>query len=139
MNWSWKKTLAIGVPVYLIGYAVTSLGYIYVNSKLSGQYRFLEIPWYMCGINVAMQAFGVFIIFMKLKIKSCPCLSKMAAMMFGVYLCHFPFVQIAYDYFNLPFLPYPVRMMLIAVVTFVVSFLVTLALYSSHFTRRFVK
>ena len=139
LNWSWGKTIAVAVPVYLAGYAVTSLGYIYVNDLFPGDYKYLEIPWYMCGINVAMQAFGVYIIFSKLSVKSRPWLSKVAAMMFGIYLCHFPIVHIVYDWFHIPAIPYPAQMVLIAAVSFLISYAITWLLYSLPVTRKLVK
>ncbi len=139
LDWTWGKTLAVAIPVYLAGYAVTSFGYIYVNDLFPGDYKYLEIPWYMCGLNVAMQAFGVYIIFAKLKVKSRPWLSKAASMMFGIYLCHFPVVHIAYDWFHMPELPYAVQILLIASVSFVISYAITWILYTIPLTRKLVK
>ncbi len=138
-NWNWRKTLAVAIPVYLAGYAVTSFGYIYVNNLFPGDYKYLEIPWYMCGLNVAMQAFGVYVIFAKIKVTSRPWLSKAAAMMFGIYLCHFPIVHIAYDWFHRPELPLPIQILLIASISFVISYIVTRLLYSMPVTRKLVK
>ncbi|MBQ8099267.1 MAG: acyltransferase [Bacteroidaceae bacterium] len=139
LQWGWNKTLLVAVPVYLAGYVGTSVGYALTDQLFPGDYKYLEIPWYMCGLNVAMQAFGVFIVFMKLKVKSRPWLSKMASMMFGVYLCHFPFVQITYDWFNIEGLPYALRIIAMVMATFVISYAITWALYSWKLTRRIVK
>lgn len=139
LNWTWGKTLSVAIPVYLAGYAVTSFGYIYVNNLFPGDYKYLEIPWYMCGLNVAMQAFGVYIIFAKLKVKSRPWLSKAAAMMFGIYLCHFPIVHITYDWFHLPELPFPVQIILISSTSFIISYAITRLLFSIPLTRKLVK
>lgn len=139
LQWSWKKTLAVAIPIYLGGYAVTSFGYVFVDDMFPEEYRFLEIPWWMCGINVAMQAVGVFLVFMKLNIESSERLSKVSTMMFGVFLCHFPIVQIVYDWFYIPALPYAVRIVAVAVTSFAISYLIVRALYSFKLTRRFVK
>lgn len=138
LQWSWKKTLAIGIVSYLAGYAITSGGYIFVQSRFPGDYKFLEIPWTMCGINVALQAFGVYIIVSKLKIKSTERLARMATLMFGIYLCHFPFVHIAYDWFNIPSLPIPLRDLAMALSAFCISYAVTWLLYCWKPTRRLV-
>ena len=44
-----------------------------------------------------MMTFAIFAIVSKLRIKTSPALSRIAALTFGVYLCHFFFVQCAYD------------------------------------------
>lgn len=137
--WSWAKTLAVAVPVYAAGYAVTSLGYIVADLNHPGSYTYLEIPWYMCGINVAMQAFGVYVVFMKLQVRSRAWLSQAASMMFGVYLCHFPIVQVVYDWFHVPSLPYGFQIVCISLTSFALSFLLTWLLYRLPLTRRIVK
>ncbi len=139
LNWSWRKTLTIGTLSYLAGYAVTAGGYIFVQSRFPGDYKFLEIPWTMCGINVALQAFGVYVIFSKLRIKSSERLSRAASLMFGIYLCHFPFVHMAYDWFDMEPLPIPLRNIAMALSSFAISYLISLALYSWKPTRRLVR
>ena len=138
-RWSWNKTLAVAIPMYLAGYCGTSFGYIWVNSMYPGQYQYLEITWLMCGLNVALQTAGVFLVFMKLNVKSRPWLSRMAAMMFGIYLCHFPVVQMTYDLYDIRTLDPALRIVLMAVTTFVLSYAVTRLLWAIPFTRRFVK
>lgn len=139
LNWSWPKTLTIGALTYLAGYAVTSFGYIFVQSKFPGDYTYLEIPWTMCGINVALQAFGVYIVVSKLKIKSSPRLARAASLMFGIYLCHFPFVHMAYDWFNIESWPYLVRCLAMALSAFAISYVISLVLYLFKPTRNLVK
>ncbi|PSR53443.1 hypothetical protein AHMF7605_07850 [Adhaeribacter arboris] len=41
--------------------------------------------------------FAVFILIQKISLKNSALLTKMAALTFGVFLCHFVFVQLAYD------------------------------------------
>lgn len=56
--------------------------------------------WYFSGINVFLMTFAIFTIVSRLRIKAGPVLSKVAALTFGVYLCHFFFVQCSYDFVN---------------------------------------
>ena len=79
------------------------------------------------------------VIFAKIKVTSRPWLSKAAAMMFGIYLCHFQIVHIAYDWFHRPELPLPIQILLIASISFVISYIVTRLLYSMPVTRKLVK
>ena len=125
--------------MYLLGFLGTSLGYIFVDQLAPGEYQYLEIPWWMCGLNVFLQAMGVFLIFMRLRIRPRQWLSRAAAMMFGVYLCHFPLVHMAYDWLDTESLPPFVRLISGAVITFVLSYAIVRAMWRFKFTRRMVK
>lgn len=104
-QWTWRKTWAICLPMFAIGYSITALGYLWFQQLFPGDYAYLEIIWLFCGINVLMMTLPVFIIVQKWNTKSRPWLTRMASLSFGVYLCHFIFVYIAYDLFNTPTLP----------------------------------
>ena len=44
-----------------------------------------------------MMTFAVFVVIRKLKVRASVCLSRLASLTFGIYLCHFIFVQVGYD------------------------------------------
>ena len=46
LAWSWKKTLAITIPLFLIGFAVTFFGFLETQNHFPGQYSKLEVLWY---------------------------------------------------------------------------------------------
>lgn len=139
LTWSWNKTLAISIPMFLIGYLVTSVGYVITNKYFPGNYAYLEIVWYFGGINVFMQTFPVFVIAQKLKFKSTPWLRSMATLSFGIYLCHYVFVQVAYDVMDLlsP-LPTLVSILGMTFITFLISYLLVWAMARFKPTRHFV-
>lgn len=137
LNWSWGKTLAIALPLFAVGYAVTWLGFLLLQKQYPGNYARLEVIWYFAGINVFMMTFAVFVIFQKIRLRPSALVSRIAALTFGVYLCHFVFVQVCYDwiYAALPtyaFLKIPV----IAVLSFALSLLVTWLLSLTKLTRK---
>ena len=41
--------------------------------------------------------FAVFVVIRKLKVRASVGLSRLASLTFGIYLCHFIFVQVGYD------------------------------------------
>ena len=41
--WSWRRTLALGVPMFAVGYAITAFGYLAMQSRFPGNYAYLEI------------------------------------------------------------------------------------------------
>lgn len=139
LNWNWNKTLGITIPLFLIGYAITAGGFILTQNYYPGSYANLEIIWYFSGINVFMMTFAVFIIMQKLKVKSTPFLTKAAGLTFGIYLCHFIIVQFGYDmiYPNLE-VPPLVKILMIAVLSFVLSLLITWILSLNKVTRKVI-
>lgn len=139
IQWSWKKTLLIAVPMFLVGYTITSLGFILTQKYFPGSYANLEIVWYFAGINVFMMTFSIFVIVQKLKISSSPIISRLASATFGIYLCHFFFVQMAYDLVSsISFLPAIVQLIGMALLSFTASYVVTWLMWQVKLTRRFI-
>lgn len=138
LNWSWKKMALICIPMFAVGYAITSVGYVITNAYFPGNYAYLEILWYFAGINVFMMTFPVFIAIQKLNMRSRKWLSYAAKLTFGIYLCHFTFTFLSYDLYNITTLPYMLRIILAAVTTATISALLTWGLYTFKPTRKFV-
>lgn len=140
LDWSWNKMLSITIPMFLVGYLITSFGFIETQKHFPGNYANLEIVWYFAGINVFMMTFPVFVIVQKMNIASSAGLSKVASLTFGIYLCHFVFVEVGYDVVEAIAAPlHPlVKIISIACFTFAISAVVVLVMRSFKFTRRFV-
>lgn len=120
LNWSWKKIAVVSIPMWIVGYAVSSYGFILTQEFFPGDYAKLEVIWFFTGINVLMMTFPFFVVFQKIKIRPSHFLSSMSKATFGVYLAHFVVVHIIYE------LVYPnveihagVKLPLIAVISFV--------------------
>ncbi|WP_298612794.1 acyltransferase family protein [uncultured Odoribacter sp.] len=137
LTWSWKRTLGITIPMFVGGYLITSLGFLLTQKYFPGNYANLEIVWYFAGINVFMMTFPVFVIIQKLKIRSSRLLSCIASLTFGIYLCHFIFVQIAYDVWKSS-LPAILQIIGMACSVFVISGLIVWGLKNYSYTRRLV-
>ena len=136
---SWKRTLWTAIPLFLIGYAITAEGFILTQKYFPGSYANLEIIWYFSGINVFLMTISIFIVFQKIKIKSSPILTKIASLTFGIYLCHFIFVQYAYDliYPNIN-VPAGIKIFMIALFTFAVSLFVVWLMSMSKVMRKVI-
>ena len=137
----WKKLLAICVPMFLVGYAVTFGGYVVMQEYFPGNYAYLEIMWLFSGINVFMMTFPVFVAVQKIDMPSSARLSRVASMTFGIYLCHFVIVQMGYDLYEavLPqCVPAVVKIVCNAVTVFAVSYLLVRLLSLNAYTRRLV-
>ena len=121
LNWSRKKTMAICLPMFAVGYAITSVGYVVTNEYFPGNYAYLEILWYFTGINVFMMTFPIFVTVQKLNTGPRKWLSKAAKLTFGVYLCHFTFTFLSYDLYDIHSLPYILRIALATITTATIS------------------
>ena len=138
LDWSMKKTLAMSISLFLVGYAITGLGFLLTQEYFPGNYMYLEIVWYFTGINVAMMTVAIFLVIQKINLRPSKGLIHFASHMFGIYLIHFIFVQIVYDLFIGTPLPAIVRIFLIAVTAFFISYGVTWLMKRSRVTDRFV-
>ena len=141
LQWSWNKTLGIGISMFLVGYAITYGGYLIMQEYFPGNYAYLEIVWLFSGINVFMMTFPIFVVVQKLPLKNNRRLSRMASMTFGIYLCHFVFVQMGYDLYE-EILPeqVPVWMHIVfnALTVFAVTYMVVRLLSLNRYTRLLV-
>ena len=139
LQWSLRKLTAVMLPMFVAGYLITALGYLWFQEYFPGNYAYLEIVWYFCGINVLMMTFPVFALASRLSIKSRPWLSRMASLAFGVYLCHYPLTFITYDLFDIASWPYIARIAAMAITTFAVSLGVVRLLSLWAPTRRLIR
>ena len=139
-QWSWKRTLAVTVPMFLGGYLITSFGYVLTQQYFPGDYAYLEIVWLFTGINVFMMTFAVFVVIRKLKVRASVGLSRLASLTFGIYLCHFIFVQVGYDLMGtLDALPVLLRIFCVALFAFGISCALVWIMFRFRPTRRFVR
>ena len=127
------------VPMFIAGYAITTGGYILTQEHFPGNYAYLEIVWYFTGINVFMMTLPVFVIVQKIGLRPRRWLSRLASLTFGIYLCHFAFIFASYDLYDIPSLPYWLRILAIAVTTFAISTAITWLMSKTRLTARLVK
>lgn len=139
LNWKMSKRLIIGIPVYIIGFLAAAFGCIYTNKNFPGEWNLIEIPWYFYGVNVFMMTLPVYLLVQKIKIKKSALQTKVASLTFGIFLCHFIFVQIGYDfvYTFIP-IPAPFQIILIAIIAFLLSLLIIWLLSLNKLTRKMV-
>ena len=111
-----------------------------MQKHFPGNYAYLEIVWYFAGINVFMMTAPVFILVQKAAARPRAWLSRLAGATFGIYLCHFIFVQAGYDLLQrIPGLPALARIALIACGAFAVSWAVVRLMQRWSVTRRLVE
>lgn len=138
LQWSARKTAAIMLPMFLIGYAITFASYVAVQAVHPGDYAFLEVIWLFCGINVFMMTLPVFVLIQRLKFRPRRWMAPLASLTFGIYLVHFPLESVAYDVFAATGLPDWARILLSGVSVFAVTAAIVRLLQLFRPTRRLI-
>lgn len=122
IKWSTAKLMWITIPLFALGYALTFGGFLVAQDLFPGDYTALEIPWYFSGINVGMMTVAAYLVIQRLATRPSKFITRLATLTFGIYLCHFFVVQVAYDllYEGLPMVA-ALKIPVIAMVSFIVS------------------
>ena len=92
LDWSLTKILSAGIPMFVIGYIVTFLGFRYITSLPEYTDEMLELFFTYCSLNVVMMTIPVFMLAKKVKVHS-PVIQKLLANLtvcgFGIYMTHY--------------------------------------------------
>lgn len=70
LDWSLGKILAIGLPMFVIGYAVTFFGFRYITALPEFSDEMLELFFTYCSLNVVMMTIPVFMLCKKVNFHS---------------------------------------------------------------------
>lgn len=133
-----RSMLSVGIPMFAVGYLVTFGGFVMIQNHYPGDYSYLEVIWYFTGLNVFMMTLPILLIFSRLNIRSTEWMRKLADLTFGIYLCHFIFVYVTFDLFNIQGMPPVVRILCMTAVTFTAAALVSWIFRQSRLTRKLI-
>lgn len=125
IRWSGRKMAAILLPMFILGYAITFTGFLIIQVYYPGDYAYLEIIWYFCSLNVWMMTAPLFIAVQRYAANCRIDIKRLAALTFGIYLCHFPFEYVTYDWLDTPSLAPVIRIFLGSLLTFAIAALLT--------------
>lgn len=93
-DWSLRRTLAVGLPLFAAGFCVTFFGFRHISSLPSYTPEQLEMYFYYCSPNVAMMTVPVFMLARKVRVERpwmCRLLAHLTACGFGIYMVHYFF------------------------------------------------
>ncbi|MDE6278539.1 MAG: acyltransferase [Paramuribaculum sp.] len=139
LEWSNARMCGVLIPMFIVGYAITFGGYVMFQNYFPGDYAYLEIVWYFCGINVVMMTFPMIAFMQRIKTKTAPrWVSQLAGLTFGIYLCHYLFEFVGYDLMNIPGLAPAIRIVGAALFSFVAAAAVTWLFKLTRPTSRLV-
>lgn len=128
VDWSWRRTTAVALPLFAVGYAVTA-GWFWhcipsefpVGGKIDLAVE-METSWRFCSTGVAMTAVAIFLVFKKLSrpVRAYPLFERLSRLSYGIYLMHIFVLTAVCDTVSAWAMPTPLTMLLSAALTFVI-------------------
>jgi peptidoglycan/LPS O-acetylase OafA/YrhL len=126
INWSWKMTLAIALPLLVAGY-LTCFYSFYSRSLTAKVVEDLEHGWNNCGIAVVVMTTAMFLLLKNISKSEgfvYNVVKDISAKSYGMYLLHMMFLPLIYVQLK-PVLPVPMTIICTAVGAYVVSYMAT--------------
>ncbi len=132
LEWSLKKTLAIGIPMFAVGYVVTFLGFRHITSLPEYTDEMLELFFLYCSLNVVMMTIPVFMLAKKVVVRSetiKKALANLTLCGFGIYMIHYFFTGPSVMLVRAINIPIALQIPVAAIVAFTVSWLLVRLVY----------
>ncbi len=131
-DWPVGKILAIGIPMFVAGYAVTFAGFRHVTSLSEYSEELLELFFTYNSLNVVMMTAPVFMLVKKVDIRSVKiqkALANLTLCGFGIYMIHYLFTGPSVILMRMIGIPVCMQIPLAAVVAFSVSWAIVHVTY----------
>lgn len=132
LDWSMGKTLAIGIPMFAIGYVVTFVGFRHITALPEFTDEMLELFFTYCSLNVVMMTIPVFMLAKKANFRSetmRKALANLTVCGFGIYMVHYFFTGPSVVLMRALHLPLGLQIPVASVVAFGISWLIVWAVY----------
>ena len=119
-NWSLGKTLSVTIPLFLVGYFITLVGFRHMTSDPNVSEEGMELFFTYCSPNVALMAIAVFLLVQKVNVTSIRrALANLTRCGFGLYCVHYFFVGPSYMFAQWLGTPVPLLVPVSMLFTFV--------------------
>lgn len=118
------KTLAISIPLFLIGYFITYFGFKSITSNPACSEADMEMFFLYCSPNVLFMTVAVFLLVRTIRIKSetlLSALSNIAQCGLGIYVVHYFVVGFCYAGADALNVPISIRIPVTAIFSFIIS------------------
>ena len=130
-DWSLGKIVGIGIPMFVVGYAITFFGFRYTTALPAYTEEQLELFFYYCSPNVVMMTIPIFLLAKKVNVKS-DTIKRMLANLticgFGIYMVHYFFTGPSVLLARALNIPLGLQIPAASVVAFAVSWLIVLGI-----------
>lgn len=131
-DWSIGRTLAVCLPLFAIGYAITYSGFSASAADPAATEADMELFFMFCSPNVALMTAAAFLLLQKVRVHS-PVVVRWLANVtkygFGLYIVHYFFVGPAFLFIRQFDLPIPLQVPVMAVMIFLASWGFTWLMY----------
>lgn len=141
LEWSLKKTLAIGIPMFAVGYAVTFLGFRHITALPEYTDEMLELFFIYCSLNVVMMTIPVFMLAKKVKVNSermKKALANLTVCGFGIYMIHYFFTGPSVVLMRAINMPIGLQIPVAAILAFAVSWGLVWLIYRAGKVAKYI-
>ena len=141
LEWSLKKTLAIGIPMFAAGYAVTFLGFRHITALPEYTDEMLELFFTYCSLNVVMITIPVFMLAKKVKVNSermKKALANLTVCGFGIYMIHYFFTGPSVVLMRAIDMPIGLQIPVAAILAFAVSWGLVWLIYRAGKVAKYI-
>ena len=141
LEWSLKKTLAIGIPMFVVGYAVTFLGFRHITALPEYTDEMLELFFTYCSLNVVMMTIPVFMLAKKVKVNSermKKALANLTVCGFGIYMIHYFFTGPSVVLMRAIDMPIGLQIPVAAILAFAVSWGLVWLIYRAGKVAKYI-
>lgn len=125
-EWNWGKTLIICIPMFLIGYVITYIGFRTMTANPNCLEQEMELFFLYCSPNVAIMTIAVFLIIRKIKITSIRLVNVFANITkcgLGIYMIHYFIVGFGYTIAKVLEIPVSIRIPVTAFIVFIICWI----------------
>ena len=141
LEWSLKKTLAIGIPMFAVGYAVTFLGFRHITALPEYTDEMLELFFTYCSLNGVMMTIPVFMLAKKVKVNSermKKALANLTVCGFGIYMIHYFFTGPSVVLMRAINMPIGLQIPVAAILAFAVSWGLVWLIYRAGKVAKYI-
>ena len=141
LEWSLRKTLAIGIPMFAAGYAVTFLGFRHITALPEYTDEMLELFFTYCSLNVVMMTIPVFMLAKKVKVNSermKKALANLTVCGFGIYMIHYFFTGPSVVLMRAIDMPIGLQIPVAAILAFAVSWGLVWLIYRAGKVAKYI-
>ena len=141
LEWSLKKTLTIGIPMFAVGYAVTFLGFRHITALPEYTDEMLELFFTYCSLNVVMMTIPVFMLAKKVKVNSermKKALANLTVCGFGIYMIHYFFTGSSVVLMRAINMPIGLQIPVAAILAFAVSWGLVWLIYRAGKVAKYI-
>nr|WP_129729736.1 acyltransferase family protein [Parabacteroides goldsteinii] len=122
-EWSWSKALGVSLPLFVVGYIATYIGFKTMTANPNCTEQEMELFFLYCSPNVLLMTIAVFLIVRQVKFNS-PLLitifSNITKCGLGIYLVHYFIVGLGYAIADILAIPISIKIPITAIIVFAI-------------------